>query len=288
MQNLTQLHIDMARNATDDFNLFHDRHRWNWVKNNPFHGPIALGFQLGMYIESELKRSNEKPAQSFRFSTYEFNFANPARVDDKLSLDIKPPRISEKPEGELVSQRICLKVNGKPGLIGFYRLSNFATIVPEISEQTPSQLMQYTDKSFIEGDLFLKRKWMIVGNAKNFLLSAFADQTLFIDEFADKVSFPNMYPMSLISSALLERAQAKHYDLIGNPLIYVSQHLCIDNQQVQNLRSNDCLQMLVKEISDEGSNIVHLHCCAWVKQASPLFFASLKLSPLQSILAKSA
>lgn len=287
MFELSQLHIDMARNATDDFNLFHDRHRWSWIKDNPFHGPIALGFQLGMFIESELKKQNlEAPEANYRFSTYEFNFANPAKVGDKLTLDIKPPRMSEKEQGELLSQRLCLKVNGKPGLIGFHRKSNFATISNDFGEVSPDHLTNFTDKSFTDDGFFLKRKWMIVGNAKNFLLSAFADQTMFIDEFADKVSFPNMYPLSLISSALLERAKAKHYDLIGNPLIYVSQHLCIDNQQVQNLRSNDCLQMLVKETSEDASDIVTLQCSGWVKQTAPMFAAELKLTPLQSILAK--
>ena len=41
-----QLHIDVARNATDDFNLFHDSKKWQYIKNNPFNGTIVLGFQL--------------------------------------------------------------------------------------------------------------------------------------------------------------------------------------------------------------------------------------------------
>ena len=27
-----QLHIDVARNATDDFNLFHDSKKWQYIK----------------------------------------------------------------------------------------------------------------------------------------------------------------------------------------------------------------------------------------------------------------
>ena len=52
---LSQIHIEAARNSTDDFNLFHDKNRWNWVENNPFDGPIALGFQLGCFIEDCVK-----------------------------------------------------------------------------------------------------------------------------------------------------------------------------------------------------------------------------------------
>ena len=37
-----QIHLDIARNATDDFNLFHDKKKWQTVRNNPFNGPILL------------------------------------------------------------------------------------------------------------------------------------------------------------------------------------------------------------------------------------------------------
>ena len=40
------LHIDVARFATDDFNPFHDRNKWQRIEGNPFGGTIALGFQL--------------------------------------------------------------------------------------------------------------------------------------------------------------------------------------------------------------------------------------------------
>jgi len=49
-----QIHIDVARNATDDFNLFHDRNRWLRINHNPFQGPIALGFQLESLIEHKI------------------------------------------------------------------------------------------------------------------------------------------------------------------------------------------------------------------------------------------
>ncbi len=41
-----QIHIEVARNATDDFNPFHDKNRWQNVASNPFGGPIVLGFKL--------------------------------------------------------------------------------------------------------------------------------------------------------------------------------------------------------------------------------------------------
>ena len=46
-----QIHIDAARNATDDFNLFHDSNKWNRIRENPSGMPIVLGFQLEALIE---------------------------------------------------------------------------------------------------------------------------------------------------------------------------------------------------------------------------------------------
>ncbi|MGB3724428.1 MAG: hypothetical protein WA981_01575, partial [Glaciecola sp.] len=54
MHTFSQMHIEAARNSTDDFNLFHDKLRWDMIPNNPFGGPIALGFQLGCYIETQI------------------------------------------------------------------------------------------------------------------------------------------------------------------------------------------------------------------------------------------
>jgi hypothetical protein len=50
-----QIHIDVARNATDDFNPFHDKNRWQNITDNPFVGPIALGFQLECLIENQMR-----------------------------------------------------------------------------------------------------------------------------------------------------------------------------------------------------------------------------------------
>jgi len=49
-----QIHIDVARNATDDFNLFHDSKKWSHINNNPFNGTIVLGFQLESLIEHKV------------------------------------------------------------------------------------------------------------------------------------------------------------------------------------------------------------------------------------------
>lgn len=284
MHTLTQLHIDIARNATDDFNLFHDPMRWQRISCNPYRGTIALGFQLGLYVEAQINQSASAIEQR-QYSVYEFTFVNPAKVGDELNLVVKRARVAQTEKGEQQSQRLILKASGKTCLMGFYRQSDYLSVTSSLLKYSKDQISKMADRTLIDGNVFLKRKWMIVGNAKNYLLSAFADQTRYIDEFADKVRFPQFYPLSLMSSAMLERAQALNYDLIQNPMIYVSQNLCIDNEQLDKLKSNDCLNMLVAPVkSDSG----HLTCAGWVNNDSPLFCAEVKLMPLSDMLDKNS
>nr|WP_206663246.1 hypothetical protein [Ningiella ruwaisensis] len=288
MYTLSQVHIDMARNSTDDFNLFHDQFRWSWVKQNPFKGPIALGFQLGCFIETHIPQNSPHiTVDMLRFSTFEFNFANAVKVGDSLDVAIKKGRLTDSEHGKQYSSRVCLKANGKAAIIGFKRDGEFPTLNLELPEILLSDIKTAPDRHFIlGGEYFLKRKWMIVGNAKNFLLSAFADQTVFIDEFANKVSFPQMYPLALLSSALLERAQAADYDLVQNPLIYTSQHLSVDKVQLKSLRSNDPLHILVREPLIKATGEQRFECLAYANQQTPLFTAQVDLIPVSQLLNK--
>jgi hypothetical protein len=282
---LSQVHIDMARNSTDDFNLFHDQFRWSWVRNNPFKGPISLAFQLGCVIETHLPQNSPHiTVDMLRFSSFELNFVHIIKLGDVLEAEVKKGRLIHTPDGKQYSSRVCLRVNNKPAIVGFKRDGEFPTLTPEFPELLLSELHESPDRSFIaNGEYFLKRKWMIVGNAKNFLLSAFADQTNYIDEFANKVTFPQMYPLSLISSALLERAQAAKYNLIEHPMVYTSQHLSVDKAQLKELRSNDALHILIKRpVSLENGN-ERIICFGYVNQQTPMFIAQVDLVPVSKL-----
>lgn len=291
---LSQIHIEAARNSTDDFNLFHDKNRWNWVENNPFNGPIALGFQLGCLVEDCVKKyrkdATEDTIQSdenIPYSFYELTFAGVVKPGDSISIDVKGTRSSIKEGITTVSNRVLVKASGKAVLLGFKKDVSELPIALPSHYWDPAELRNRKDRSFDESTgYFLKRKYMIVGNAKNFLTSAFAEQSEYIDEFADKVCFPEMYPLSLISSALLERAQAKSHDLIKNPMIYASHKLCIDKRQLKALRSNDSLNILIspeiEEVSSDVEKISHL-CIGFCNNSIPLFIAQIYLLPLASL-----
>ncbi len=120
-----QLHIDVARNATDDFNLFHDPHKWHNINNNPFEGPIVLGFQLESLLEGQIsgyrKRNNEQPLieqNKLHFSHYDLNFVNAVKPGQTISIDIKSSRFREQKSTKILSNRIAVKTNGKLALMG--------------------------------------------------------------------------------------------------------------------------------------------------------------------------
>ncbi|WJG08461.1 hypothetical protein [Aliiglaciecola sp. LCG003] len=290
---LSQIHIEVARNSTDDFNLFHDKNRWNWIKHNPFNGPIALGFQLGCFIETQMEQTeieNHEQQQlhrdDFPFSAFELTFAGVVVAGDELHLDVKSGKHSQNQNGKLYSNRLLLKANDKAVILGFKRESEFNTVLLPAEIPLDVDWGRRADRSFHQSSgCFLKRKYMIVGNAKNFLTSAFAEQSHYIDEFSDRVKFPQMYPLSLVSSALLERAQAIGHDLVKNPMIYASHKLCIDKKQLASLKSNDVLNIVVSpetKVEGDQQKVSHV-CVGYVQQNTPLFTAQIVLLPLASI-----
>lgn len=297
MHQLSQLHIEAARNSSDDFNLFHDKNRWKMVPNNPFGGPIALGFQLGCYIETQIdairKKETSEDSQhlTLPYSAYELSFAGTVCPEDKISLNLKSTKIKKTDNGLIQSNRLLLisqkhNQKNKPVIIGSKKEYEKMPKLIDGDYPTFDAIVDLDDRSFVANtDYFLKHKYMIVGNAKNFLTSAFAEQSEYIDEFEDKVNFPEMYPLGLLSSALLERAQADKHDLRKNPMIYVSHKLVINKSQLANLRSNDRLNILVGAQLPAGqSEQKKKHfCLAYANEETPLFQASVELMPLEAL-----
>ena len=120
-----QIHIEVARNASDDFNLFHDKHKWLQIVHNPFKGPIVLGFQLNTLIEYQMRLYREARHESriiqennLRFSNYQITFVNAVRPKVPVYLDIKNTLITTSPALTL-GNRITMNSDGKTVLLGF-------------------------------------------------------------------------------------------------------------------------------------------------------------------------
>jgi len=284
-----QIHIDVARNATDDFNLFHDPHKWHEIKQNPFGGPIVLGFQLESFVENMIShyrvQNNELETVSKKglvFSNYQFTFANAVKPGQQISLDIKKSQIKEVNGETILSNRIAVKTNGQLALMGYKKESTQALFLPNANFSNMGQINSLSDRSYTpENDFFLKRKFMNTSNAKNFLCGSFADQSEFFDELNDRANFPEIFPCSMVSCALLEKALKNHHNFKKNPMVYTTHKISLDRSLLNKLKSNDALHILIKELPTEKDSY---ECYGLIFNNQILFRGIISLTSLQSIL----
>lgn len=295
-----QIHIDVARNATDDFNLFHDSKKWLRINRNPFKGPIVLGFQLESLIEHKVLLHrilhNENTLiteKNLRFSNYQFSFVNAVKPGQSVSIDIKESQLKEGSD-PILSNKVNIKADGTLALVGYKKESQSALFLTNPDIPSFDDLRRQPDRSFLSGSaFFLKRKFFNVSNAKNFLCGSLVDQDDYFDELLDKAIFPEVFPCSLISCALLEKALIEQHDFERNPMVYLSHKISIDRMHLEQLKSNDVLHILVRQIASGaeneviGNNIDSLNnyeCYGLVKNNAVLYRALISLAPLEKIL----
>lgn len=297
-----QLHVDVARNATDDFNPFHDPHRWHNIRDNPYGGPIVLGFQLAALaddrIEAYRRSEHDGSGQvSSTYLNYEFHYAGPLRPGEPFTIDVRRTIPTKTGTPGVLNRVIVRHQNGQPILLG----SRADTTQPTLPSHWPAIEINLTegicDRSYLPGHrLFLKRKYLSTNNGKNFLLGSLVDQYDYFDELSERVRFPPMFTTGLISCALLEQARAQGYDFEGDPQVYVSHRITIDHGLQQALRSNDRIDLLVdvvtqgtvsKGLSQSRVDQQVRHCLGIVAGRGVLFHAQVQLASLRAILARS-
>lgn len=293
-----QIHIEIARNASDDFNLFHDKNKWQQIHRNPFEGPIVLGFQLEALIEREVeirRRSQEERAiidqYKLQFSNYELTFASVIKPHCEACIEVKPARL-KLAENTTLSRRICIKTGQKIALIGYKKESQSPLYLAEARLPQAEVIESAADRSYLaDTNFFLKRKFMNTSNAKNFLTGSLVEQADYFDELEDIARFPEIFPCSLISNALLERAMHWGHNFERNPMIYTSHKICIDRRALNTLHSNDALHILVQPRHQENEeaqtpeSAPHSYeCYGILKDGVILFRAIIDLIPLAAII----
>jgi hypothetical protein len=289
------MHIDAARNATDDFNLFHDKKRWPEIHENPFGGAIALGFQLESLIEHQIKlyrhAQNEETLiaeHGLQFSNYEFTFANAVKSGQPLSVVIKKSRLNKEGNGSL-NNRVVAKTEQGIVLIGYKRETQEPLFLADRKLADLGELRNQTDRDYLsDSGFFLKKKFMVNSNAKNFLSGSCAEQSDYFDELKDKIEFPEIFPCSLISCALLEKAHKKGHDFINKPMVYTSHRISIDRQLLKSVRSSDKVDILIKEQVDLGDKKADkefcYECYGVLNHEKILYRALISLMPLAEII----
>lgn len=293
-----QIHIDVARNSTDDFNLFHDANKWHQITDNPFGGPIILGFQLLSLIEQKIKRHRENANEyalinenSLNFSHYQFNFANAVKADQAIEVEIKPTQFKSE-SIPILSNRVVLKAAEQIAMIGFKKESSIPLFSTSPDFSSLGDLKHHPDRCYLKTQpYFLKRKFLTTSNAKNFLCASLRNQSDYFDELQNKIVFPEVFPCSLISCALLEKAVKNHHDFEKNPMVYTSQKIYIDKIQLGQLKSNDPLHILIKPADDANAHDfgdamttpLDYECYGLTRHNAILFSALISLAPLATI-----
>jgi len=309
-----QIHIDAARNATDDFNPFHDPRKARLVRGNPFAGTIVLGFQLEGLIEHAIDLHRDAHAEratiereGLHFSNYQLTFASVLAPGQRFGIEIKPTIVAA--DRSSLSNRVVIRAEGgvapptpgvappTPGgmvLIGYKRETREPLVAADRDPPALPALRPLPDRSFVPGTAcFLKRKFLNTGNAKNFLAGSLCDQGYYFDEIAERVNFPDLFPASLLSCALLEKAQQEGHDFLVDPMVYMAHTIAVDRRIARRLRSNDVLHMLVegpetvegdKGLKTSGVRKLRFRCFGLVGQEQMLYRAEVLMAPLASIL----
>lgn len=294
------IHIDAARNSTDDFNLFHDKRKWAHIRDNPFGGPIVLGFQLECLIECQIRSYRQQhrelevvASDGLRFSNYQFTFANVLRPKESISVDIRKSHYRPG-ENPTLSNRVTVKNRSGVVLFGYKKESRAPLFLPDVDFSHLGDLRQYPDRGYVPGSpYFLKRKFMNTGNAKNFLSGSLAEQGDYFDELEGKVSFPETFPAALISCALLENGLMEGHDFEAEPMVYTSHHITVDRRHLSRLKSNDVLYILVKRpdavargngLGRAGVSQYVYECFGLVQEQAILYRAEIALAPLAEVL----
>ncbi len=300
-QNFTfeQIHIEVARHASDDFNLFHDKHKWLQITHNPFKGPIVLGYQLNTLIEYQMRLYREAHHENriikenkLRFSNYQTTFVNALKPATPFQLEIKKTLIKTIPNLTL-GNRISIKADGKTILLGFKKETQTPLFLADAKFNKLPNLNVIPDKTMIPGtDFFLKRKFLHNGNVKNFLSGSLAEQSDYFDELTHVAHYPEVFPCSLTSGALLEKAQLEHHDFKRNPMVYTSHELSIDRDHLSKLKNDDKLYILVKQHPESSNNTLNqsniqvrtYDCFGLLHNHDVLFRVRMNLVPLEEIL----
>jgi hypothetical protein len=247
----SQMHLDAARYATDDFNLFHDPYRWRQINGNYFDGPIALGFQLNQFVEAALDQSRAEglDREQIRehhlgFSNYQFNFVGAVKVDVPIQLTVRPTRFHA--DSLSLSNRFMMTCEDKLVLQGTKRETQVPLLLPDPKVPSIARLKSFRDRSFIdEIGTFIKRKYMNTSNAKTFLLGAGVPQLKYFDELTNKVKFPEIFPCAYLSCALLERYLKMGHDFERSPMVYTSHQISVDRILSGSLKSNSEVSILL-------------------------------------------
>jgi hypothetical protein len=188
---------------------------------------------------------------------------------------------------------VTIKSQGKTVLLGYKKESTKPLFLADTDLSGVPDLETLPDKSIVPNtDYFLKRKWMHNGNVKNFLSGSLAEQSDYFDDLAHIANYPEIFPCSLTSGVLLEKAQLENHNFKMNPMVYTSHDISIDRFLLKQIKNSDKVYILVKQLPENKNNTLNnsavllrtYECYGLLANKEVLFRIKLNLAPLEEIL----
>ena len=230
---------------------------------------------------------------ALHFSNYQLTFADALAPDQPFYVEIKPTLVQSAPPS--LANRVVIRTDERIVMIGYVRETTDPRVLDDVDVRSLPNLRAAPDREFIAGTgYFLKRKFMNTANAKNFLAGSLCDQGDYFDELAERFEYPDMFPVALVSCALLEKAMKEGHDFLADPMVYLAHTIAVDRRLVRRLRSNDVLHMLVdgpvpvegeKGLGKSGVKKLRFNCLGIVEPPDVLYRAEVLMAPLDSIVA---
>lgn len=296
-----QLHIDVARNATDDFNPFHDPKRWRCIRDNPFGSTLVLGFQTEFLVSDLLCRQRRLTGEitdpeelGLGYSNFEFRFAGALKPGERFDVDIRKTVDKIASGGGLSNRVVVRKQNRDLILMGTLSETAEPRFLADTDLTSLPPTEQLADRQPIAGSpYFHKRKFLTTSNGKNFVLAGLGAQQDYFDELDEFVHFPPVFTAALLSCGLLEKARQEGYDFEADPVVYTSHQISVDRRLQRALRSNDQLHLLIEGplqvtaggLGNAGPEQQLYHVYGVLDRYAILFRARVQLAALHAMLA---
>ena len=296
-----QLHIDVARNCTDDFNPFHDPERWRCIRDNPFGSTIVLGFQTEFLVSDLLSRQRRLNGEisdpeelGLGYSNFEFRFAGALKPGERFEVDIRKTVDKIASGGGLSNRVVVRKQNRDLVLMGTLSETPEPRFLADTDLTSLPPTEQLADRQSIPGSpYFHKRKFLTTSNGKNFVLAGLGAQQDYFDELDEFVQFPPVFTAALLSCGLLEKARQEGYDFEADPVVYTSHQISVDRRLQRALRSNDQLHLLIEGplqmttggLGNAGPEQQLYHVYGVLDRYAILFRARVQMAALHAMLA---
>jgi len=297
-----QLHIDVARNSTDDFNPFHDPKRWQRIRDNPFGSTIVLGFQTEFLVSDLVSRqrrlncaATDLDELGLGYTNFEFRFAGVLKPGERFDVDVRKTVDRTAGGGGLSNRVIVRKQNRDLVLMGTQSETAGPRFLADTNLNALPPTEQLADRQMIPGSrYFHKHKFLTTSNGKNFVLSGLGEQQDYFDELDEFVHFPPIFTTALLSCGLLEKARQEGYDFEADPVVYTSHQISVDRRLQRALRSNDQLHLLIEGplevpaaggLANAGLEQQQYHVFGVLDRYAILFRARVQMAALHTMLA---